>query len=52
MKKLINYLTAHGVESLVSDCKLYGKFPARIGNIAFYEYEEVTESNIRALLGY
>jgi hypothetical protein len=52
MKKLINYLTAHGIESLVYDGKLYGKFIARIGRLSFVQYDEVTEANVRSLLGY
>jgi len=52
MKKLINYLTAHGVKSLVSDGKVYGKFVARVGGLSFVQYDEVTESNVSALLGY
>jgi len=52
MKKLVKYLTAHGIESLVSDGRLYGKFTARVWSLSFVQYDEVTESNVRSLLGY
>ena len=52
MKKLINILKEHGIDSVIIDNKLFAKGIVFFNTLCFYEYEEVNNSNIYFYLGY
>ena len=52
MKKLINILKEHGINSVIINGKLFAKSICYFNKLSFYEYEEVNSSNIYYYLGY